>query len=159
MAKPKKKYNMSAAGHAKHVVVATENFRQMKIGQASKRDIRIEVDEFKRELLASDEVKAHPGKRVLVYSAVASLAAFRVIVQRLSAANLTKDEFRVATETLPTLQGTSLRVLRALGVTAKDANDERSAADQAALDSLLDYRKKDGTDGETESNRDVAIPE
>jgi hypothetical protein len=47
--------------------------------------------------------------------------------------------------------------LRALGLS--DADDERSAADQAALDSLLDYRKKDGDDGETESSRDVAIPE
>jgi hypothetical protein len=47
--------------------------------------------------------------------------------------------------------------LRVLGL--KDADDERSAADQAALDSLLDYTKKDGDDGETESNRDVAIPE
>jgi hypothetical protein len=121
--KAKKKYNMSAAGHAKHVAVSMENFHKMKIGQQAKANIRAEVDEFKRQLLASDEVVAHPGKRVLVYSAAASLAAFRVIVQRLSAANLTKDEFRVATETLPTLQGTSLRVLRALGITGKEAED------------------------------------
>ena len=140
--KVKKKYNMSAAGHAKHVVVATENFCQMKIGQQAKANIRAEVDEFKRVLLASDEVKAHPGKRVLVYSAVASLAAFRVIVQRLSAANLTKDEFRVATETLPTLQGTSLRTLRALGITAKDADDTDAEAAPTIAEINAEYEAK-----------------
>lgn len=147
-------------GHAKHVEVALKNFHGMKVGQAAKASIRAEVDEFKRELLASVDVAAHPGKRLLVYSCAASLAALRVIVQRLSAANLTRDEFRVVTEALQPLQSESRRTLALLGVTTTDS-DERSAADQAALDSLLDYTKKDGTNGETEteSNRNTAEPE
>ena len=77
-------------------------------------------------------MQAHPGKRVLVYSLAASLAALRVIVQRLSAANLTKDEFRVATETLPTLQGTLLRTLALLGVTATDSEGDSSKSESLA---------------------------
>jgi len=58
---------------------------------------------------------------------------------------------------LPTLQSELRRTLALLGVTTKDADDQRSAADQAALDSLLDYTQKDGTDGnEAESNRNAA---
>ncbi len=119
MSKPRRN-RVTPEGHAKHVEIALKNFHGMKVGQAAKASIRTEIEEFKRQLFASADVQAHPGKRVWP-SLAASLAALRVIVQRLSAANLTKDEFRVATETLPTLQGTLLRTLALLGVTATDS--------------------------------------
>lgn len=131
MSKPRRN-RVTPEGHAKHVEIALKNFHGMKVGQAAKASIRTEIEEFKRQLFASADVQAHPGKRVLVYSLAASLAALRVIVQRLSAANLTKDEFRVATETLPTLQGTLLRTLALLGVTATDSEGDSSKSESLA---------------------------
>jgi hypothetical protein len=136
---------------------AAGSFNAMKAGQQAKLGIRHEVAEFRRGLEAKVNVAEHPGARALIRSAAASFAAICQLSHRLSVANAKNTE-RFA-ELLPTIQSELRRTLALLGVTTKDAEDERSAEDQAALDSLLDYRKKDGTDGEAESDRNTAIPE
>jgi hypothetical protein len=130
----------------------------MKAGQQAKLGIRREVAEFRRGLEAKVNVAEHPGARALIRSAAASFAAICQLSHRLSVANAKNCER--FSELLPTIQSELRRTLALLGVTTKDADDQRSAADQAALDSLLDYTKKDGTDGnEAESNRNAAKPE
>lgn len=163
MAKPKKRHcKISEEGRAAMRLAgkraAAGSFNAMKEGQQRKLGIRQEVAEFRRDLEAKVDAKAHPGARALIRSAAASFAAVSQLSDRLSRANAKNCER--FSELLPTVQSELRRTLALLGVAkSDDAEDERSAADQAALDSLLDYRKKDGTDGETESSRDVAIPE
>jgi hypothetical protein len=117
------------------------------------------IADFESDLLKQIGANVTAAQRGLIASAAASYGLVLQGRNSISRASRWCGSSDALADKLRGAQGTLLRTLNALGV-AKDADDERSAADQAALDSLLDYTKKDGTDGnEAESNRNTAKPE
>ena len=153
----RRKNHVTPLGHAKHVEIALRNYPAMQTGHDAKRRIREKAIAFETELLSQVNGEATASARALCCSAAASYAAICQISHRLCAGNLKRNDVALA-EILPSLQNSLNRAFALLGVTGTPS-DERSAADQAALEELLDYRKKDGTDEEEEPNRDVAATE
>jgi hypothetical protein len=86
---------------------------------------------------------ASASRQALIVSATTSYTALFAVLDRLRTARNAK-QITALIDLLRPLQSGLLRSLQALGVTTKDADDDRSAADQAALDSLLSGLPQEG---------------
>jgi hypothetical protein len=158
MAKSVAKRNITPPGRAELARTGALNLPHAREVRHQRQETTRQASIRFQSRLAEEVGNTNASRQALIVSATTSYTALFAVLDRLRTARNAK-QITALIDLLRPLQSGLLRSLQALGVTTKDADDDRSAADQAALDSLLDYRKKDGDDGETESSRDVAVPE
>lgn len=159
MAKVATKRRITEAGRAELARTGALNLPHARAVRHQRQETTMQASiRFQDDLAKEIGKNASASRQALIVSATTSYTALFAVLDRLRTARNAK-QISALIDLLRPLQSGLLRSLQALGVAAKDTDDERSAADQAALDSLLDFTKKDGDDGEAESNRNAAIPE